>query len=673
MNVLLVVESPIKAKKFREYFPEFKVISTIGHFQDLPVDRMGVEPPDHKPEWVVIDGKQRIKSELIAAAKNADVIYIATDPDREGESIAAHVANTLGKAAASKVSRVTYNKVSKAALSEAINNKRAINWPLVRAQEARRVIDRYVGYQVSPELTKKLKPLGNTGFLTSGRVQSVSVKLVVEREEEIKRFVPVQHFGITVSLEKSSISFFANWKPILIEGGLVTSKKMAQEVIDRTQILKVISVNSKPKSVLPPKPLTTSAYVRLMAAALKLTTKQAMDAAQKLFESGLITYHRTDSPSMAEDAVASIRSFAKANRLPVPSVQRDYKAAANAQEGHECLRVTDINLQDARTHGLADTLLQAVYNLVWKVTLESQLSDGIDIATMATFENAHKDTFVSHARSVKEAGWRQAAKQFIATDDAKEAVASLDQPGAPKESEAIQSRLPALDVGEQLRPLKIDLKSKTTEPPERFTEKTLVEKLDKLGIGRPSTYASTIERIIKVGYITRAKNLRLDPTPRGVASKLALDGNFSFMDYGYTAKIEESFDSIANRKTDYLTVVTAAWNSLERELNAFKAAPLPSSLNSIELGATAKDEGEISKKSKSTSKSAVSKTATSKTSPSEKSTAKSSAKKMPGDKCPECTNGTLSMRKFKEGGKNAGKSFVGCSNFPTCKYFSWPH
>lgn len=664
MNVLLVVESPNKAKKFRGYFPEFKIIPTIGHFKDLPTDRMGVEPPDHKPEWVVMEGKKQVERDLIAAAKQADVIYLATDPDREGEAIAAHVANTIGKASASKIARITYTEVSKAALNLAIKNKRSIDWPLVRAQEARRIIDRYVGYQVSPELTKKFRSLGNTGFLTSGRVQSVAVKLVVEREKEITSFVAIQHYGITVSLEKSAIPFFATWKPEIKDGELVTLRETAQEVVDRTQSLKVISSDSKPRVVLPPKPLTTSSFVRLMAAALKLTTKQAMDAAQKLYEQGLITYHRTDSPTMSAEAVTNIRAFAKIQNLPVPASPRDYKASANAQEGHECLRATDINLQDARIAGVEDPLLISVYHLVWQITLESQLSDGLDLATVVTFKNAHSDAFVARARSAKEAGWRAAAQKFGTDKEVIEAATALDNTNAPTDPVTEQCKLPKLEIGEQLQPLKVDLQIKTTKPPERFTEKTLVEKLDKLGIGRPSTYASTIERILSVGYITRAKSLRLDPTTRGTATVLALDGHFSFLDYGYTARIEQSFDLIAHRKSDYLAVVTAAWNALERELAAFRGAALPDTVSAFDLSCspTTQTKSKPSMPSSNGQKPLK---------PKAETTAQT--KSMPGQKCPDCTTGTLSMKKFKEGGKNAGKSFIGCSNFPTCKHFAWPH
>lgn len=316
-RVLMIVESPNKAKKIRGYFSDFNLMATVGHFKDLPRDSMGVEPPMHKPEYVVSEGKQAFITKLRAAAKEADLIYVATDPDREGEAIAAHVVNTLGNSHSSKISRITYTEISRKAIEQAIQAKRSVDWNLVRAQEARRVLDRYVGYLVSPELTKKFKARGINTFLSAGRVQSVAVKLIDERQRAIEMFTPVKHFGVSVNLVKSGIEFEAVWKPLLAAGELITDVNDAKRVVDRTHSLKVIKVLNTPRKVAAPKPLITSSYVRLMAAALKMTTKASMDAAQKLFESGLITYHRTDSPVMSEEFIQEVRGFAEIGRAHV--------------------------------------------------------------------------------------------------------------------------------------------------------------------------------------------------------------------------------------------------------------------------------------------------------------------------------------------------------------------
>lgn len=654
MKVLLVVESPNKAKQIRGYFPEFTVLPTVGHFKDLPPKSMGVEPPNHKPEWIVVDGKQNIVSQLCAAAKTADVIYIATDPDREGEAIAAHVANTIGKQVASKVSRITYSEVSKIAIEQAIKNKRGINWPLVRAQEARRVVDRYVGYLVSSELTNKFKPHGITSYLTAGRVQSVAVKLVVERAGEIDRFVSVEHYGVTVVLQKSDIKFNAEWLPSIKAGELLTDINIAAALKARTTFLKVKNVESKPKLISPPKPLITSSFVRLMAAALKLTTKEAMGAAQTLYERGLITYHRTDSPVMSSQFVISLRDFAIRHKLPVPNAAREFKAKANAQEGHECLRVTDINLINPRAAGIEDPLLKAVYQLVWKITLESQLSDAVEEKTIVIFENEKNDLFVSRATATTNLGWRKASVQFSVNEEAQAATEDLDNDENVKEIQQIT--LPELFITEKLNPLRIEINTKNTEPPSAFTEKTLVEKLDKLGIGRPSTYASTMERIVSLEYVTRAKNLRLDPTTKGLAVSHTLDNQFSFMNYSYTATIESAFDRIANRQAEFVQVVHDAWTSLTNEIELFKNLPLPKHI-------------EIFQDSVTNSKPKLKPTARLATKKTTKSNVKIKSSS-PGQECPKCNGGILSVKTIKNG-VNIGRAFIGCSKFPVCKHFTW--
>lgn len=655
-RVLMIVESPNKAKKIRGYFTSFNLMATVGHFKDLPRDSMGVEPPGHQPEWVVSEGKHTFITKLRAAAKNADLIYVATDPDREGEAIAAHVVNTLGKSHISKISRITYTEISRKAIEQAIQDKRSVDWSLVRAQEARRVLDRYVGYLVSPELTKKFKASGIDTFLSAGRVQSVAVKLIVERQREIDNFTPTKHFGVAVSLIKSGIEFEAIWKPLLKSGELITDLNLANTVIARTHTLKVIKVFNTPRKVPAPKPLITSSYVRLMAAALKLTTKAAMDAAQKLFEAGLITYHRTDSPTMSADFAVNVRAFAERNRLPVPATVRVVKEDANAQQGHECLRVTDIDLMNPRLAGIDDPHLKAVYELVWMVTLQSQLSDGEDLSTTISFQNSSEDLFASRSRKVKLPGWRAAADQFKQSTQSKTSTAELDD--ADQEGSVGHISLPDLNENESLTPLSVNLQNKTTEAPSLYTEKMLVEKMEKLGIGRPSTYAATIEKIIQIHYVERnSKTLQLTPLPFGSAIVTALDKQFSFMEYGYTADIEMSFDLIAQRKADYLTVVHNAWASLQNELEQFKHTTLVDkpvlndSANAVivkrtPLISTVKAISSVQPKSIKSSN--------------------------PGDSCPECKKGVLSVKKIQSG-VNAGRSFIGCSKFPHCRAFLWTH
>ena len=643
-RVLMIVESPNKAKKIQGYFTGFKLMATVGHFKDLPRDSMGVEPPHHKPDYVVSEGRQGFISKLQAAAKEADLIYVATDPDREGEAIAAHVVNTLGKAHSAKVSRITYTEISRKAIGSAIQAKRSVDWSLVRAQEARRVVDRYVGYLVSPELTKKFKARGLSGHLSAGRVQSVAVKLIDERQKVISNFVPVEHYGVTATLVKSGLEFEAVWKPVIPKGQLITDIEEAKRVVARTHTLKVMKVLQVPRKVPAPKPLITTTYVRLMAAALKLTTKAAMDAAQKLFEAGLITYHRTDSTTMSDDFSHSVRSFAERNKLPVPLSQRVIKQSANAQQGHECLRVTDIDLMNARLAGVDDPVLSKVYELVWLVTLQSQLADGEDQSVTVNFVNGNDDNFVSRSRKSKFAGWRVATEKFKQDEQLKPLVAREQRDDAEgDESATLVQCLPELAEGDALTPLNVDLKHKTTEHESPYTEKTLVEKLEKLGIGRPSTSAATIERIISIGYIERnKKTLQLTVLPVGSQMVAELDKKFTFMEYSYTAELEGAFDLIANRKAEYLAVVHGAWEKLQTELTEFKGKMVAANQTD--------DVKPIAQPKKKPVKRECS----------------------PGDKCPSCEGGKLTVKKLNNGA-NAGRSFIGCTRFPSCRFFNWMH
>lgn len=669
-QVLMIVESPAKAKKIKSFFPAFEIVATVGHFRDLPTNEMGVEPPDHQPLYVVSEGKQSVVVKLRAAAKKADVIYVASDPDREGEAIAAHVVNTLGSTYKNKIHRVTYDQVSKSAIEKAIAQKRQVDWRLVRAQEARRVIDRYVGYLVSPELTKKFRSLmASIGFLTAGRVQSVAVKLVVERQRAIDTFVPVEHYGVQAALIKAGIEFQATWVPAnLKQDELLTDRILAIQVKQRTHTLRVHDINRKPSKVTAPTPLITSTYVQLMGATLKLTTKIAMDAAQKLFEAGLITYHRTDSPSMSEEFVASVRAFAGQHKLPLPQSPRTHKMKASAQGAHECLRVVDIALRDISEADIRDPLLQTVYDIIWMVTLQSQLADGENTVTTVTFHNGAGDVFVSKASLVKLNGWREAAMRFGRSSDMKVAAQELDEPEDSAEKPTVAT-LPELNLNESMTPLRVDLLTKYTTPPEVYTEKSLVKTLEKMGIGRPSTFASIIEKILKLNYVTRNKKLQFAPTVLGTAVVQALDPEFSFTAYRYTAEVEDSLDAIALGKAEYKAVVQSAWEVLFNELEVFKAKSLP---EGVTLSGAEGLPAETKSTSSSRSDSRASGSATTSGKTRTQKPAPASTKASPGSACPECGSGKLQMKTIKSG-PNAGKSFFGCTGYPKCKFFSWPN
>jgi DNA topoisomerase-1 len=615
MSVLMIVESPNKAKKIRGYYPDFKILPTIGHFRDLPRNKMGVEPPTHKPQYEIMDGKESVVKQIKAAAKEADVIYVATDPDREGEAIAAHVVNILGKEHRTKISRITYTEINKKAIDKAISNRRHVDWKLVSAQELRRVIDRYVGYMISPVLTKRLKTTDNRSSLTAGRVQSIALRLIVERDQERSNFIPLEHYGVEIGLQYGGIDFTAKWSPELPPGLLITEKSQAIDVKNRTTKVQLFQKTISFSKISPPKPLITSDYLKTMSKCYKLSSKVSMELAQKLFEAGLITYHRTDSHEMAPEFVNEVREFAKRNKLSIPDTPATYKAGKNAQQGHECLRVTDINLSNPKLVGIEDTLQILAYQLIWRFTLESQLSEGQNELLKYEFQNAAKDRFISQCTRIMHLGWRNASKKFIQSNEIESQEEEVEK----------EKPLPTIPDKTVLQVTQSELVVKHTEPPQQFAENSLVDKLEKMGIGRPSTYAQILETLIDRQYVIREKNLKLLSTELGQKVCAELKTKFSFMEYEYTAKMESDIDLVAAGKSDYLTVITAAYESLAAEVNVFQ--------DGVHHAVKAKD----------------------------------------GDTCPTCLHGKLSVLTFNVSGKNKGRQFIGCSSFPSCKFFQWLH
>lgn len=651
---LLIVEAPKKAKTISRFFSGLTVKATVGHVVDLPVKEMGVEPPDHKPHYETIAGKDKVIAGLRGAANSADTIYIATDLDREGEAIAAHVKNLLGKKHEKKISRVTYTEVNRSAIDKAMRSPHSIRWPLVRAQEARRVVDRYVGYIVSKSLTQKIKQAFNLPelpFLSAGRVQSIAVKLVVLRQREIAIFKPVNHYGVRAIIHHKDSSFIADWVPgenVCNNEGLVTDAEVAKHVQSVTQALTHHKSEVKRARVLPPKPLTTQSFVQLCAGKLKITTKTAMASAQRLYEQGLITYHRTDSPVMSDEAVEAVRAYAADQSLPLPDKPPVYSASASAQEAHECLRVSDITKDEPED---IDSQDRSVYRLIWEVTLLSQLAIGLDDRQTVWLLNDNNDWFKARGRTVIQLGWRSFASKYFSQSKNKR----------PQKDEEPEQALPVIEQGSQFKDLSVSLQEKQTKPPAVLTEKTLIEQLAKLGVGRPSTYAQTIEKIVNMQYITReAKTLRFTATPLGYVVVDALVPHFQFMDEQYTARLESDFDQIADGKNHYLPVVDAAYQQLQQEMTAFEQAEMKTKVKPEDLAPFCH-----SKKTSSRGKSSTNKRSSS------KKTSPQSGHYKEGDKCPECSKGTIQIRHFKKGA-NTGKPFLGCNQFPDCKFFAWP-
>lgn len=649
-KTLFIVESPTKAKSIGKYFPEFEVMATVGHFRDLPVNELGVDTNTHKPTYVTTEGKSDLVKRLKSASRTANEIILATDPDREGETIAAHVAFILGREIAPKIHRVVYQEVTKTAIQNALKHKRPIDWRLVKAQEGRRVLDRYVGYLVSPVLTEKFRTVQWMNYLSAGRVQSVALRLVVERAEEIENFKPIEHYAVVAHLTHANQNFCASWIRLNAENQiateLMTDRALAQQVVARTRALKLYSIEKTKVKVSPPAPLTTSSYVKLVSSRFKITTKQAMECAQKLFEQGLITYHRTDSPYMSEDFALQVRAYASSNQLPLPHSVRQFRAKAGAQEAHECLRVTDIHKAKVL---LEDDQLQLIYRAIWELTLGSQLADGIDERTGAFWVNQSNDHFLSRGRVIIDPGFRRVKTLGLE---------ELDGPTKEPGDHGAEQSLPALSENLVLKPSEVEEIARHTKPPSLFSEVSLVAKLESLAVGRPSTYASVIETIVKRGYVERGgKSLIFTPTPTGRAVVMALRPVFSFLNYSYTADAETHFDLIAQGKSSYDTVVSEAYKKLTAEIAQFNQRPLTAetvqAINALPAP-TATTAKPTSKSKKNTSSTKV-------------DNPTSHKKQDNAAPCPKCNKGKLLMRTVKSGDR-AGSHFLGCSNYPECRH-----
>ncbi|MDR2352532.1 MAG: type I DNA topoisomerase [Deltaproteobacteria bacterium] len=552
---LLIVESPGKIKKIRSILPEgWNIAASVGHVRDLPQNEKGVSPPNFVPHYVLTERGQRVINDLQKLVQEATQVYLATDPDREGEAIAWHLAESL------KLNdpwRVTYTEITKTAIQKAISSPRHIDMNLVRAQEGRRVLDRLFGYNVSPALHTI-----SGQNLTAGRVQSPALRLVVEREKAIRAFTSVTHYGVDLYFngkKGAPGAFFASWntRDFLKEGeNHILDKGLAERVASLTKVT-VASYHEGELKVSPPPPFITSTLQQAASNALKLNPQKTMEIAQRLYETGHITYMRTDSPNLAQEALDAIIKVAKDHKWPLPEKPRVFQGRADAQEAHEAIRPTHPEVEIAGETPEEKSL----YRLIRIRALASQLQEAIYSTTRATF-TAFLDektvSFDAKGRLLKSPGFRV----LLPKDDTK------DTKDDDKEPE-MNNPIPHLTVGEIWEPQEADLKTKKTLPPVRYTQASLIRDLEKRGIGRPSTYASILENISNRNYISENSKRQLEATPIGEKLITYLSGSFGFLEYDFTRNLEISLDDIALGKKEYLPVVKNANSILEGEISSF--------------------------------------------------------------------------------------------------------
>lgn len=612
---LLIVESPSKAKTIEKYLGAgWRVIASVGHVRDLVPENGSVDTAHNfEMKWQIMAGKEKQIKLIIDELKKADAVYLASDPDREGEAIAWHILDILkakkvltGK----KVYRVAFHEITKKAVLSAIENPREIDQNLVDAYMVRRALDYLIGFGISPLLWRR-----NLGK-SAGRVQSVAVKLVVDREREIESFVPVEYWSLTAACNAHGAKFNAS---LISENGQKIEKMTIGNKAQMDAILShvgapeiaatVIAIDKKKTSRRAAAPFTTSTLQQEAARKLYFSSKRTMATAQKLYEHGLITYMRTDATNLSADAVNDIRAYIGRTYGDafVPKSPNIYVTKSkNAQEAHEAIRPT--HFDDSMPNLSGDE--EKLYNLIWKRTIACQMTNAEFDSIAADIENnAHSAIFHAVGSTRTFDGFMRVYTE--SRDD---------------DADAAESKLPALSVGDAVMITELTPEQHFTQPPARYTEASLVKKLEELGIGRPSTYATIMSTIVDRGYVEQDKQRRFHPTSGGWVIAAYLAKYFDeLVDVNFTAKTEDTLDDVSNGKQEKVAALRAFWTPTESMIDGargIKTTEIIDEINRVMHHHLFPDGN---------------------------------------DKCPKC-GGKLGIKLSKFG------AFIGCENYPTCNY-----
>ena len=554
---LIIVESPAKANTIKKFLGgNTKVVASMGHIRDLPKSKLGINVEnDFEPEYINIRGKGDLIKSLKNEAKKAKKIYIATDPDREGEAIAWHLAYILNQEK-EKITRVTFNEITKTAVKKAIKEPRNIDLNLVDAQQARRVLDRIVGYKISPVLWKKVKR-----GLSAGRVQSVAVKLIVDREEEIEKFIPEEYWNIYVNLQdkETKKEFQAKFYGENEKKQEIHSEDEVKKILKTIENAKYIvdEIKKSEKKRNPAPPFTTSTMQQEASRKLGFTLKKTMTIAQGLYEGvkipekgtvGLITYMRTDSTRISEEARAVAKEQIIKNYGNEYYENRYYKAKKDSQDAHEAIRPTYINIAPDEIKDALSKDQYKLYKLIYNRFMASQLASAV-YDTVSVMIDANGYTFKASGQTLKFKGFM-----------------TLYVEGTDSKEEEKEGMLPDIKEKEELKLIKIDPKQSFTEPPPRYTEASLVKTLEEKGIGRPSTYSPTITTILDRRYIEKEQK-QLIPTELGkIVNKLLIENFTDVINVEFTAKIESEFDEIAEGKEPWKNMIREFYGPFEKEV-----------------------------------------------------------------------------------------------------------
>lgn len=650
-DYLVIVESPAKAKTIERYLgKKYKVSASLGHLRDLPRSQMGVDTENnYEPKYITIRGKGPILQELKKEAKKAKKIFLAADPDREGEAIAWHLSHQLGVDIESDC-RVVFNEITKDAIKDSFKHPRPINMNLVDAQQARRILDRLVGYNISPILWKKVKK-----GLSAGRVQSVALRLIIDRENEINAFEPEEYWSITAQFTKGKKTFEAAFYGDANEKVKLTNREQVEKIVNslQTDEFEVSKVVKKERKRNPALPFTTSSLQQEAARKLNFRAKKTMMLAQQLYEGiaigkegtvGLITYMRTDSTRISDTAKDEVKSYIHTmyGEEFISTNSRKTKAKANTQDAHEAVRPTSAMRPPEAMKAFLSRDQLRLYKLIWERFVASQMAPAILDTVTADFLNGDI-RFRASGSQVKFPGFM---KVYIEGDD--------DQ------QEEKENILPPLEEGERVKYEEVDPKQHFTQPPPRYSEARLVKTLEELGIGRPSTFAPTLDTIQKRGYVTLDAK-RFIPTELGGIVHQAVNQYFpDIIDIEFTAQMERSLDNVEEGSVEWRKVIDEFYRDFEKHVEVADAE-----MEKIEI----KDEpaGEDCEKCGSPmvfKMGRYGKFMACSNFPDCRNT-KAIIKPI-GVTCPKCKEGEVVERKSK-----TKRIFFGCDQYPECDYVSW--
>ena len=645
---LVIVESPSKANTIKKYLgKDYKVMASMGHIVDLPKSQLGVEIENNfKPKYITIRGKGELLTKLKKEAKTASKVYLATDPDREGEAISWHIANSLELDEKAK-NRITFNEITKTAVKESLKSAREIDINLVDAQQARRVLDRIVGYQISPLLWRNVKK-----GLSAGRVQSVVTKLICDREEEIEKFIPVEYWTISASLkkgkEKFEAKFFGDKKGKLDISSEAEADKILK-VIEKSDFV-VSEVKNAEKERHPAAPFTTSTLQQEASRKLGFVTKRTMSVAQGLYEGveikghgsvGLITYMRTDSLRISHEAGVAAKAYLSQNfdKEYIPSYMPQYKTKKNAQDAHEAIRPTDVFLTPAIVKDSLKPEQYKLYKLIWERFVASQMTSAVYDTSNAVID-AGGYVFKASGSRIKFAGFTKIYEE--GTDEAKDK----------------ESKLPELIEGETLEVKEIEPKQNFTAPPSRYTEASLIKAMEENGVGRPSTYAPTLSTILDRGYVIKEQK-SLKPTDLGKIVNEKMVKHFEeIVDIDFTAKMENDLDSVEDGRS-WTDIMAEFYKGFEESLKAAEKGMEKVTIEDEESDVVCEKCGRkmVIKQGR------FGKFLACPGFPACRNT-KTIAKET-GVNCPKCGGMILEKKSQK------GKKYYGCENNPTCDFMLW--